>query len=58
MDYCTHFTKEITLFQDDADTKYRTKYVLETIDELFIDQILHEEDDAKFADVWPIEKVW
>ncbi len=51
MDYCTHFTKEITLFQDDADTKHRTKYVLETIDELFIDRILHEEDDAKFADV-------
>ncbi len=57
MDYYTHFTKEITLFQDDADTKHRTKYVLETIDKLFIDRILHEEDDAKFVDVWPIEKV-
>jgi hypothetical protein len=46
------------LFQDDADTKQRTKHVLETIDELFIDRILPEEGDAKFADVWPIEKVW
>ncbi len=45
------------LFQDDADTKHRTKCVLETIDKLFIDRILHEEDDAKFADVWPIEKL-
>ncbi len=58
MDYCTHFTKEITLFQDDADTKHRTQYVLEIIDELFIGRILPEEGDAKFADVWPIEKVW
>jgi hypothetical protein len=25
---------------------------------LFIDRILPEEGDAKFADVWLIEKVW
>jgi len=25
---------------------------------LFIDRILPEEGDAKFADVWPNEKVW
>ncbi|CAF1321658.1 unnamed protein product [Rotaria sp. Silwood1] len=46
------------LFQDDPDTKHRTKHVLETIDKLFIDRILPQEGDAKFADVRPIEKVW
>ncbi|CAF1340721.1 unnamed protein product [Rotaria sp. Silwood1] len=46
------------LFPDDPDTKHRTKHVLETIDKLFIDRILPEEGDAKFADVWPIKKVW
>ncbi len=45
------------LFQNDADTKQRTKRVLETINELFIDKILPEEGDGKFADVWSIEKV-
>ncbi|CAF1549825.1 unnamed protein product, partial [Rotaria sp. Silwood1] len=38
------------IFQDDADTKQRTKIVLETIDELFSDRISPQEDDAKFAD--------
>ncbi|CAF3463434.1 unnamed protein product [Rotaria sp. Silwood1] len=46
------------IFQDDADTKQRTKIVLETIDELFSDRISPQEDDAKFADVWSIENVW
>ncbi|CAF1347339.1 unnamed protein product [Rotaria sordida] len=46
------------IFQDDADSKQRTKIVLQTVDKLFNDRILPEEGDAKFADVWPIENIW
>ncbi|CAF1319452.1 unnamed protein product [Rotaria sp. Silwood1] len=44
--------------QDDADSKQRTKIVLRTVDKLFNDQILPEEGDAKFADIWPAENIW
>ncbi|CAF4545610.1 unnamed protein product, partial [Rotaria sp. Silwood2] len=46
------------IFQDDADTKQRTKIVLETVDKLFDYRISPQEGDAKFADVWPIENIW
>ena len=35
-------SKKLYIFQDDAGIKQRTKFVLETINELFIDRILFE----------------
>ncbi|CAF4197363.1 unnamed protein product, partial [Rotaria sp. Silwood2] len=46
------------IFQDDSKSKQRTKIIERIVDELFDHRILPEEDDAKFADVWPIENVW
>ncbi|CAF3470212.1 unnamed protein product, partial [Rotaria socialis] len=53
----THAEKNVK-FQDDANAKQRAKIALETVNELFIDRISPQEDDAKFADVWPIGNIW
>ena len=46
------------IYQDDQDSKQRTAFAITTIDSLFDERINPEDGDAKFADVWPIERVW
>ncbi|CAF4748619.1 unnamed protein product [Rotaria sp. Silwood1] len=46
------------IFQDDQDSKQRTSFAMTTIESFFDERISPEDDDAKFADVWPIERVW
>ena len=45
------------IYQDDQDSKQRTAFAMTTIDSLFDERISPEDDDAKFADDWPIERV-
>ena len=46
------------IWQDDQDTKQRTRVALDTVNEFFDERIEPGEFDAKFADVYPIENVW
>ncbi|CAF1213564.1 unnamed protein product [Rotaria sordida] len=46
------------IFQDDQDNKHRTTFVKNTVADLFDERIDPKTGDAKFADIWPIEKVW
>ena len=46
------------IFQDDQDNKHRMAIVKDTVADLFDERIEPEIGDAKFANVWPIEKVW
>ncbi|CAF3480899.1 unnamed protein product [Rotaria sp. Silwood1] len=46
------------IFQDDQDSKQRTSFAMTTIESFFDERISPEDGDAKFADVWPIERVW
>ncbi len=45
-----------SIFQDDQDNKHRTTLVKSTVADLFDQRIEPEIGDAKFADIWPIEK--
>jgi len=45
------------VWQDDCDTKHRTKHVITTVDQLFAERIAVNEQSAKMADIWPIENV-
>ena len=45
------------IYQDDQDSKQRTAFAITTIDSLFDERVNSEDGDAKFADVWPIERV-
>lgn len=49
---------EYWIFEDDADSKYRTPYVRREMLELFPRRIPTNKLCAKLADVWPIENVW
>ncbi|CAF3310887.1 unnamed protein product [Rotaria sp. Silwood2] len=46
------------IFQDDQDSKHRTKVAMNVIADHFEERIEPDDGDAKFADVWPIENVW
>jgi hypothetical protein len=46
------------IWQDDGDSKHRSQYALEQIDEIFDNRINPEEQSDKMADVWPIENIW
>ncbi|CAF3794840.1 unnamed protein product [Rotaria sp. Silwood1] len=46
------------IWQDDADSKHRSSYALNKIDELFYERITPDEEASKMADIWPIENVW
>ncbi|CAF4332446.1 unnamed protein product [Rotaria sp. Silwood2] len=46
------------IFQDDQDNKHRTTLVKNIVADLFDERIDPKTGDAKFADIWPIEKVW
>jgi hypothetical protein len=46
------------IFQDDQDTKQRTRVAMDTVDEFFDERIQPEDGDAKLADCWFIENVW
>ena len=49
---------EASIFQDDQDSKHRTTLVRNTVADLFDERIDPKTGDAKFADIWPTEKVW
>ena len=46
------------IWQDDMNSKHRSSYALNKIDELFCDRITPDEEANKMADIWPIENVW
>jgi hypothetical protein len=46
------------IWQDDMDSKHRSSYALNKIDELFCERITHDEEASKMADIWPIENIW
>src|SRR5690242_8804964 len=46
------------IWQDDGDSKHRSYYALEQIDEIFNDRVKPEEQADKMADIWPIENIW
>ena len=46
------------IWQDDCDTKHRTKHVLETVKTVFVNRIDPEYQCSKLADAYPIENVW
>ena len=45
------------IYQDDQDRKQRTAFAMTAIESLCDERISSEDGDAKFADVWPIERV-
>ncbi|CAF1408385.1 unnamed protein product [Rotaria sordida] len=46
------------IFQDDQDSKHRTKTAMDVVNDFFEERIEPNDGDAKFADVWPIENIW
>ncbi|CAF1307494.1 unnamed protein product [Rotaria sordida] len=46
------------IFQDDQDSKHRTKTAMDVVNDFFEEIIEPNDGDAKFADVWPIENIW
>ncbi|CAF3407711.1 unnamed protein product [Rotaria sp. Silwood2] len=52
------FPEVNVIWQDDADSKHRSSYALNKIDELFYERITPDEEASKMADIWPIENVW
>jgi hypothetical protein len=46
------------IFQDDQNSKHRTKNAMNLIYDRFEERIETNDGDAKFADIWPIENVW
>jgi hypothetical protein len=42
------------IWQDDKDSKHRSYYALERIDQIFDERVKPEEQ----ADIWPIENIW
>lgn len=46
------------MFQDDQDSKQRTRIALNTVAQFFQKRVEPKDCDAKFADVWPIENIW
>ena len=46
------------VWQDDGDSKHRTKHVQQTIEKYFAQRIPIKQQAAKMADIWPIENVW
>ena len=46
------------IFQDDQDSKHRTKVAIEVIHDHFEERTEPDDGDVKFTDVWPIENVW
>ena len=49
---------EVPIFQDDQDSKHQTTLVKNTVADLFDERIDPKIGDAKFADIWPFERVW
>ncbi|CAF1562607.1 unnamed protein product [Didymodactylos carnosus] len=46
------------IFQDDQDSKHRTKVAMDVLYDHFEEKIKPNDGDAKIADVWPIENIW
>ena len=46
------------IWQDDGDSKHRSHYVLQEMDDIFCERIAPAEQADKMADVWPIENIW
>ncbi|CAF1211122.1 unnamed protein product, partial [Didymodactylos carnosus] len=46
------------IFQDDQDSKHRTKVAMDVVSDHFEERIEPNDGDTKFADVWPIENIW
>jgi hypothetical protein len=40
------------------DSKHRSSYALNKIDELFYERITSDEEASKMADIWTIENLW
>jgi hypothetical protein len=46
------------IWQDDCDSKHRSRYASDKINDLFYERVKPEEEASKMADIWPIENVW
>ena len=46
------------MWQDDGDTKYKTKHVLLELESVFAQRFDPKRQAAKITDVWPIENAW
>jgi hypothetical protein len=46
------------IWQDNGDSKHRSYYALERIDEIFDERVKPDEQADKMVDIWPIENVW
>jgi hypothetical protein len=46
------------IWQADGDSKHRSHYVLQEMDDIFWECIVSAEQADKMADVWPIENIW
>eukprot|EP01083_Nonionella_stella_P315938 1142962_1 len=46
------------IWQDDTDSKHRTKKVLSDVDTVFENRIDAVRQSPKLADIWPIENIW
>eukprot|EP01083_Nonionella_stella_P177977 627282_1 len=46
------------IWQDDTDSKHRTKKVLADVDTVFENRIDAVRQSPKLADIWPIENIW
>ncbi|CAF0915595.1 unnamed protein product [Didymodactylos carnosus] len=46
------------IFQDDQDSKHRTKVAMDVVYDHFEERIEPNDGDATFADVWPIKSIW
>ncbi len=41
-----------------SDSKHRSQYALNKINEIFNERVEPEEQATKMTDIWPIENVW
>lgn len=46
------------IWQDDKDSKHRSRYALDKIEEMFYDRVEPDEQASKMSDIWPIENLW
>ncbi|CAF4495167.1 unnamed protein product [Rotaria sp. Silwood2] len=46
------------IWQDDSDSKHRSQYALNKINEIFNERVEPEEQAAKMTDIWSIENIW
>ncbi|CAF2932684.1 unnamed protein product [Rotaria sp. Silwood2] len=46
------------IWQDVSDSKHRSQYALNKINEIFNERVEPEEQAAKMTDIWSIENIW